>query len=713
MVARRGIGEWRRLRLAAFALWLVGWSLFLGACVPAGPVNYVYDENDRLLAASDPSNTAIYSYDQVGNITGIAVQPTTTVTLLAFAPPCGVVGTTVTIYGTGFNPTANQNTVTFMGATGVPATSASGTQLVVPIPSGATTGQVAVTVAPATGIPGGTANSGSKSFRVDGCGAPDITDVTTGAGVSCATEPVGGVGQAVTLIGTNFSTVPVDNRVLFNNHFATVGPPNPTATQLYTKVPQGGTSGKIRLNTAAGGDTSPCDFFVPPPGYQASDVDLANSGRMGDPTTNGGVSYSLTVPTNPKVGLTLFDGVGGGRACLKITGTDLANSSHGADQELYDPDAALVWNGCIVGCGSGNTVLFDAAPLPKSGTYALLTKRAATTTGTSLTWTLYGVKPDLHGTLTPGTALQITTETACQNALLTFPGTQGHRASAVGTTPGLSPASCYTLAFKKADGSTLPFTGGVPPCPATQAAFLETNSALATSGTYTLLVDPSDVNVGAVSVTVYDVVDVVGSIPADGTATPATITTPGQNLLLTFNGSVGQRVSALVTQWTGSGPKLFRIVNSSGVTVKDSEPGATFIDAVTLTTAGTYTLRFDPFFEAVGNVTLKLFTVPADDSHVVTMIPGSALVTVSTPGQNAIVAFEGAASQQVTLTLTNHMPGCANVKWLPPGGGSPLFDQPVCGTPTNPTRTLPVQGTYTISIDPQNESTGTMDVSVS
>src|SRR5262249_22547527 len=153
----------------------------------------------------------------------------------------------------------------------------------------------------------GTAKQGqsARSFTV-GCGAPVVTDVTTALGAACSTHPVGAPGTvgtsgtAVTVVGSNFATTPDGDRVLFNNHYAAVGPPNPTATQIYTAVPADGTSGKITVRTAKGAATSPCDFLVPPSGYTVAQVDAAHSSRMPNPS-NAGSAGSITVGSDSLV----------------------------------------------------------------------------------------------------------------------------------------------------------------------------------------------------------------------------------------------------------------------------------------------------------------------------------------------------------------------------------------------------------------------------
>src|SRR5262249_40082681 len=81
-----------------------------------GPGTYVYDELGRLVMVVDPSgDAATYTYDAVGNILSIGRIAAGTVAITEFTPNGAPVGATVTVYGTGFSATANQNTVTFNG----------------------------------------------------------------------------------------------------------------------------------------------------------------------------------------------------------------------------------------------------------------------------------------------------------------------------------------------------------------------------------------------------------------------------------------------------------------------------------------------------------------------------------------------------------------------------------------------------------------------
>jgi len=254
---------WARLAI----LLLAGWTLVLSPApawhgsgwsgtprAHAADIAYVYDELGRLTAVVDPvGEAAQYTYDAVGNLLSIARWNSSEVRVIDFIPDQGPVGTTVTIYGTGFSPTASQNTVTFNG-TAATVSSAMATQIVTIVPPGATTGLIVVT------SPSGSATSTTPFTVTASNGAPTITSFT---------PIIGTPGTPVTITGTNFETTTSSNNVVFNIGRATVG--SATTTSLATSVPLGTGSGRISVETPRGKAVSTADFFIPPAQYTAAE----------------------------------------------------------------------------------------------------------------------------------------------------------------------------------------------------------------------------------------------------------------------------------------------------------------------------------------------------------------------------------------------------------------------------------------------------------
>ena len=266
-------------------------------------IQYVYDELGRVIAVVDPSgNTATYTYDAVGNVLAIGQHASSQVSIIAFSPTSGRVGTTVTIHGTGFSATPSSNTVTFNG-TSATVSSASATALVVTVPSGATTGTIGVTA------PGGSATSASSFTVTTASFAPTITSFS---------PTIGTVGTSVTITGTNFDPTEANDRVWFNVRAAPTS--SATSTSIATAVPVEGTTGHLTVATAAGQAVSTAFFFVPPSPYTAADVTSTDNMTIAS-------SKVVTISTSGKVGLIAFDGTAGQRVSLKLTSSTISSTT--------------------------------------------------------------------------------------------------------------------------------------------------------------------------------------------------------------------------------------------------------------------------------------------------------------------------------------------------------------------------------------------------
>jgi len=148
--------------------------------------------------------------------------PTPSITSLN--PTSGVLGTVVTISGANFGATQGTSAVSFNGTTATP-TSWSATSIAVPVPAGATTGNVVVTV-------GGAASNG-VSFTIT-TAAPSITSLNPASGL---------VGSPVTISGANFGATQGTSTVQFNGTAAT--PTSWSATSIGVTVPTGATTGNV------------------------------------------------------------------------------------------------------------------------------------------------------------------------------------------------------------------------------------------------------------------------------------------------------------------------------------------------------------------------------------------------------------------------------------------------------------------------------------
>ncbi|MGQ0557707.1 MAG: beta strand repeat-containing protein [Nitrospiraceae bacterium] len=631
----------------------------------AADISYVYDDAGRLRAVIDPaSDTAVYAYDAVGNLTGITRQSSSTLAVLQFTPSSSPIGTTVTIYGTGFSATPASNTVKFNGTTATVLT-ASTTVLTATVPSGALTGPMSVTV-------GANTVTSTASFTV-GSGAPTLSSFS---------PAVANYSATVTLTGTNYDTTPNNNRVAFTAAMGAVA--TATSTSIMVPVPSTAQTGPISVSTIQGKATSSQEFFVAPPGVVTTDVQYTGRITVDGPTVNASIT------TANKTGLMVFDGTAGQRLGLGFSNMTVPV----VFVSVYRPDGVVMGPPVSIGSSGGG---IDLAVLPMTGTYTILLDPYLNYTG-NLTATL---STELTGTITPGgAAVPISITRIGQNARYTFAGTAGQTVSA-GLTAVTIPDGKVSII--KPDGSIL-----VGPVSFNTSGGAIDTQVLPTTGTYAIVVDPSLAYTGNVTLTVYNTPDITGTIAIDGATVTPTLTVPGQRARYTFAGTAGQWVNLGLTVVTISSSTV-SLLKPDGTTLEAGPIGTSggSIDPITtLPTTGTYTIVVDPAVLATGSMTLTL-TSPLTGT--ITLDGASVPISLTKAGRTARYTFSGTSGQWVSLGMTAVTISSGTVTLLNPSG-TPLASTSIStsGGGLEPPNSLPTTGTYTIVIDPAGTNTGTI-----
>jgi hypothetical protein len=130
---------------------------------------------------------------------------------------------------------------------------------------------------------------------------------------------------------------------------------------------------------------------------------------------------------------------------------------------------------------------------------------------------------------------------------------------------------------------------------------------LPSSGTYSIVVDPTGANTGSATLALYDVpADVVGELVAGAPALTVAITTPGQNARLTFQGTAGRRISLVLSSVSiaSSQVTILRPNGSTLAAVLVSPTGRTL--TLDLNATGTYVVLLDPRVAATGSMAFRL-----------------------------------------------------------------------------------------------------------
>jgi hypothetical protein len=260
-----------------------------GAPITASP--YSYSLNTTTLSNGNHVLTAVAT-DTSGNATtsaGVAVKVSNNAaavpSITSLNPTSGVVGSSVTVTGTNFGTTQGTSTVKFNGTAGTP-TSWSATSIVVPVPAGATTGNVVVTV-------GGTASNG-VSFTVT-VPTPSITSLNPTSGL---------VGTSVTITGANFGATQGTNTVKFNG--TTAAATSWSATSIVAKAPAGASTGNVVV-TISGVASNGVSFTV----QADTTAPTVPSGLSATAVSSSQINLSWTASTD-NVGVTGYNVYRGG-----------------------------------------------------------------------------------------------------------------------------------------------------------------------------------------------------------------------------------------------------------------------------------------------------------------------------------------------------------------------------------------------------------------
>lgn len=512
----------------------------------------------------------------------------------------------------------------------------------------------------------------------------------------------GMAGTVVAISGTGLSPTPNLNTVRFNGVTAVVA--SSSATKIVATVPAGATTGAISVTAPAGTASSSEAFTIP--------ADVAAE------ITPGGPPVTVTIPTpgqNARVRIT--GATLGQRVSVVMSGITIAES----DVSMLKPDGTTLAGPQLV--TPQQLGFLDVQTLNLPGEYAIVIDPRGASIGSIR---LVARTPsDVTGPITTdGQPLILNITDPGQNARLAFTGVAGHKVN----------LQIDNISIAASDLSILTPAGGILAGPAyatLQDVFLFDGVTIPESGTYTILVDPRGANTGRMRLWLNQCLDITGTIQPGGPPVAATIAIPGQNFVLTFGGVAGQHVS--LTGWMsepGMGliadfkllkPDATPLVSSYAQISRCSYTvcyGYTFLEA-TLPDNGQYTVLFDPRGGILPDLRVTLYNVPADLTGSVTINGPAVPVAITIPGQEAVLGFGGGAGQAATVRITGNTftnqdgTACGPIVSLLAPSGSLLTSLYSAAAAFDlPAQTLPVNGDYTIRLNPLSACTGSVNVSV-
>ncbi|HWZ63577.1 MAG TPA: IPT/TIG domain-containing protein [Steroidobacteraceae bacterium] len=443
-----------------------------------------------------------------------------------------------------------------------------------------------------------------ENYTYDSAG--NLTSITSSPvstlDIANFSNPVGGPGGTITIIGSGFSTTPSSNTVKFNGVTATVI--SATATQLVVSIPAGATSGPITVTTGSQTVTSPGTFNV-----------IAATGA---PTIT-------SFPPSSAPGSTIV-----------ITGTGFQTSPGDNAVRINQSPAAVVsvtaTTLTVVVPPSGNAGYFNVS----AGPITVTTPFGTVSSSTSFVTT--GVALSSLGTISVGGS-PVTISTVSGGGTTYFAELLSGTAGSNLVIKGAGGAITLTVSVIAPNGSMLIYDSTL----GTSGGDIQVPT-LPLSGTYVVLVSAG----GTTGSASYSLVgNVANTLTLNGTPTTVTLSTPGQSAVLTFAGTQG-----------GYDSLAFSNVTLTGATALVSNPDGTTLTSISLTTTGatllpqlsqtgTYTVTVVPKGTLTGAFTAALTSTSAA-TLTINGAPYNVTLNGTTP---ATVTFDGAVGQYLTLAF--------------------------------------------------------------
>ncbi|HEX4489874.1 MAG TPA: hypothetical protein VH914_01600 [Acidimicrobiia bacterium] len=419
-----------------------------------------------------------------------------------------------------------------------------------------------------------------------------------------------------------------------------------------------------------------------------------------------GVSANLLKPGQNS--LLQFDGTTGTTITAQVTGATFSGSCPTFAFSLVRPDGTTLGSP-VTGCT--DTTQLAAQTLDQTGTWSFRVDAQGPATGTA-TVQAFVATNDVRAIALNGARLGLHLN-AVQSGDYTFTGTAGQNVSAAVSNASFA-GGCpgYTLALVRPDGTTL----GAPVDGCDADAFLDA-LVLDQDGTWTFVVQPVGTTLDA-SIQAYTFNELTKPTASTGKSLKVIVKRPGQNATLTFSGTAGQRISAVVSSSLTGGAcpgvalTLVRPDGTNSVAVPSTCADGAFLDAVTLDATGTWQLAIDPQGASDGTVRAQIYTV-VDDVRTIAPSGTPKSFTAQQPGANGHFHFKGSAGQVRTVTVSwSTFTGCPGVVVsLVRPDGSVLASVDGCDANfvLGPA-TLDAKGKFTVIVDPQGPVEGTMIV---
>ena len=356
--------------------------------------------------------------------------------------------------------------------------------------------------------------------------------------------------------------------------------------------------------------------------------------------------YGLGTSTAGQSAYVTFNATAGQSVGVALSNLQFTPSSvTSATVTIYNPDGSQLWSSS---CSASTGCVPDYRGLTQTGTYSItITPSGAATMSFTAAASL-----NLTDSLVANTPYNLALSEVGQNAMLSFSVISGQsftlQISNFSTVPANAPVT--VVVYESADYGQQPVLTTI-----TSATTFSLSNL--SQGTYVVWISPQTPATTSMQVTLA--APNVAAVPADGSSTTITTTSPGQYEYVTFNATAGQSIGAALTDLSissgSSGTVNLELYDANGNAMSGESqtcaPGGNgcMVNWIYLPTTGTYHLVIVPS----GQFTMS-FTLTVSTNVTGQLTPGTAMsVSLASVGQCAALTFTVASGQNVTVTVSD------------------------------------------------------------
>jgi len=332
---------------------------------------------------------------------------------------------------------------------------------------------------------------------------------------------------------------------------------------------------------------------------------------------------------------------------------------------------------------------------------------------------LWSVPPDITGTLTANGQATGPLVTTVPGQLINYSYTNNQQTTvALVTQITLNPpGSCASKVAVTATGSNSPVISDLI-CGGADLSARTTLSQLGTYGISVVPVDGSyneDTALMNATLALYSVIDLTGSVLANGKSNSYTTTTPEQYVLASLSNSNTASTVAIATSISNETCDNTLVLTPTGGTLYNQgycgAQGTSFYTGdLLLSQPGTYTVELQPGGMGPGAETITVYPVKQSSGRI-SAVGTPLTLTGPNPAENYLATFVPSSTKTVTLTSQTSFNGFS-VNVTNGTGNQLYYSSPSSNSDTSTALTLSAGSTYSVLIEPSSPASGSATVTL-